>query len=155
MLASIAGAVAVICTGVVCGVFVAVAVSVVPTLASLPPERYVEIHQRLGQGYHPLMPIVVLGGLVANLAAIPLAAGAAPRTAYATAVVALLGVQVVSHLRNERINRRVRAVRPLAVPVGWPDPRPAWRGWHLVRTLFAVLALAADAVGLALLTTHG
>jgi uncharacterized membrane protein len=150
MLASATGVLAVVFSGVVCGVFVAVAVSVVPTLATLPADRYIELHQRLGHGYHPLMPIVVLGALIANLALIPLSDGTTRQATYATAVLALLGVQAVSHLGNERLNRRVRLVSPSAVSAGWADPRPAWRGWHLVRTLLASVALAAAAIGLAL-----
>jgi uncharacterized membrane protein len=129
-----------VCCGTVAGVFFAVSVSVVPALAALPPARYLEVHQLLGSGYHPVMPIMATTSVFAD-ATLGLATGGLQRAAYLGALVLLVGVQGVSHLRNEPLNRRVRDMPPGSVPAGWEDPRRPWRSWHLVRTVLAMAAL--------------
>lgn len=140
MVADALNAVAVLGSGTVAGVFFAVAVSVMPALAGLEPGPYLRIHQDLGKGYHPAMPIIASAAVVADAGLIGTAGDGVRRGLAVAALVALLGVQAVSHLRNERVNRRVRAIDPRSVPTGWEDPREAWRRWHLVRTGLAVAA---------------
>src|SRR4051794_33502020 len=123
-----------LCCGITAGVFVAVAVSVVPALAAMPATRYVEMHRLLGHGYHPVMPIVVSAAILAEATLAVLATGAPARAVHLTALTCLIGVQVVSHLRMEPVNARVRELAPGAVPPGWTDPRRYWRSWHRVRT---------------------
>ena len=145
------GTVAVIGSGIVAGVFFAVAVSVIPTVRGLPPALYVDLHRRLGEGYHPVMPLVVTAGLLADLALVVVTRDALTRSLFVLAVLALAGVQLVSQFGNVPINRRVHATDPAAVPADWTDPRPRWRDWHLARTGFALVALAVNAVAVALL----
>lgn len=142
---------AVLGSGVVAGVLFAVALSVLPALSAMSPQRYVYTHQMLGRRWDPTMPIMVLGSLVIDLVLAVLAPTAAARGMFLTAAVLLLGVSVVSHFGNVPINRRVRNLNPDRVPAGWHDPRPLWRRWHLVRTVLALLALAVNAVALAAL----
>jgi uncharacterized membrane protein len=140
-----------VCTGTAAGVFVAVALSVIPALAALPMPQYAEMHRRLGKGYHPVMPIVVLVALLAEGGLAATATSGAARAAAATTAVLLMGVQAVSHFGNERLNR---AVRELAAGRGvndWRDTRPLWRRWHLIRTVSALLAFTSAAVGSMLL----
>ncbi|RVX44153.1 putative membrane protein [Nonomuraea polychroma] len=142
--------IALVTSGVVAGVLFAVAVSVLPALFALPAGRYIETHRLLGKGYHPTMPIVVNVAMVADLWLGLVAEDSASRALFVVAGVLLLASQFVSHLGNVPINRRVKAVDPEAVPEGWQDPRPLWRGWHLLRTTLALVALAANAVGVVL-----
>jgi uncharacterized membrane protein len=137
-------------SGVVAGVFFAVAVSVIPTLAPLPPGQYIVLHRALGKGYHPVMPIITNSGFVLDVVAAVLADGIAQRTLFVAGAVLFQAVQAVSHLCNVPINRRVKAVDADAVPADWADPRPLWRNWHLVRTVFAGLLLLVNASALAL-----
>jgi uncharacterized membrane protein len=132
-------------SGMTAGVFIAVALSVVPTLAQLPVPTYVRVHQQLGKGYHPIMPLVVVLVLAGDivLAVTDQAAGGTPLLA--VACVLQVGVQVVSHLRNEQLNKRVRLVDG-TVPMDWDDPRAAWRNWHRVRTALAIAVFAINAV---------
>ncbi|MFJ5225041.1 anthrone oxygenase family protein [Streptomyces sp. NPDC088400] len=146
------GTAAVIGSGIVAGVFFAVAVSVLPAVQTLPADRYVELHRKLGEGYHPVMPLVVTVGVLADLALLVLADNGAVRVLFGAALVALIGVQVVSQFGNVPINKRVHAVDPAALPSGWQDPRPPWRAWHRLRTAFALAALAANALAVALLS---
>jgi uncharacterized membrane protein len=132
-----------VCCGTVAGVFFAVTVSVLPALAALPPARYLEIHQLLGRGYHPVMPIITTTSVLAN-ATLGLVTGGLQRAAYLGALVLLVGVQGVSHLQNEPLNRRVRGIPPGSVPAGWEDPRRPWRTWHLVRTVLALTAFTLN-----------
>ncbi|GII95054.1 anthrone oxygenase family protein [Sinosporangium siamense] len=135
-------------SGIVAGVFFAVAVSVIPALATMPPGRYIEAHRALGEGYHPVMPIIVNSATLAAAALIFLAPSTATRWIFAVVTVLLLGVQGVSHLCNVPINRRAKAVDPDNVPDGWDDPRTLWRNWHLLRTALAFLLLVVSTVAL-------
>ncbi|MEV0637539.1 DUF1772 domain-containing protein [Streptomyces sp. NPDC050619] len=145
------GTAAVIGSGIVAGVFFAVAVSVLPAVQTLPADRYVELHRKLGEGYHPVMPLVVTVGVLADLVLLFLADEAGARALFAVALLAMVGVQVVSQFGNVPINKRVHALDPAAIPPGWQDPRPPWRNWHRLRTACALAALAANALALALL----
>lgn len=140
MLDQLATALSLTGTGIVAGVFFAVAVSVVPALAAMRPSSYVEAHQLLGKGYHPVMPIVVTVALISDVVAAVLTDGAV-RWLLAGSAVLLLGVQVVSQFGNVPINKVVATMRPEHLAADWTDPRPAWRQWHLWRTAFAVCAL--------------
>ncbi|MGH4026003.1 MAG: DUF1772 domain-containing protein [Pseudonocardiaceae bacterium] len=142
---------AVLGSGVVAGVLFAVALSVLPALSAMPPERYVYTHQMLGRHWDPTMPIIVLGSLVIDLVLASLAPTGPARLLFLAAAVLLLGVSVVSHFCNVPINRRVKDLDPERVPAGWRDPRPLWRRWHLVRTVLALLALTVNAVALTVL----
>lgn len=150
MVSDVLAVVGLVCTGVVAGVFVAVALSVVPALAALPVPQYAQMHRLLGRGYHPVMPIVVLAALAAEGGVAVTAPSGGARAAAGTAAVLLVGVQAVSHFGNERLNR---VVRGLATDVddGWRDTRPPWRRWHLVRTVCALAALTAAGVAATLL----
>lgn len=132
-------------SGLVAGVFLAVALSVVPTLSALPVASYVDLHLRLGKGYHPTMPLIVLVLLLCDLWLLVTQPGGV-RLLYLAAVVGTVGVQAVSHLRNEQLNRTVRAVAGQSL-AGWADPRPAWRAWHHCRLALALLAFALNAIG--------
>jgi uncharacterized membrane protein len=132
-------------SGTVAGVFVAVMLSVMPTLAQLPVTTYVRVHQMLGKGYHPIMPLIVLLVLAADilLALVDHGNGTAPL--FVLAIVCQVGVQGVSHLRNEQLNKRVRAVDGTVISPGWADPRRSWRRWHLVRTGLAIAVFTINA----------
>jgi uncharacterized membrane protein len=64
----------------------------------------------------------------------------------------LFGVAVVSQTRNVPINRRVKVLDADALPADWRDPRRQWRDWNLVRTVLAILALAANASAVSLMS---
>ncbi|MFI0787273.1 anthrone oxygenase family protein [Streptomyces lydicus] len=137
-------------SGVVAGVLFAVALSVLPALRAMPPDRYVQAHQLLGRHWDPTMPVVVLGSFAADAVLVG-PAGGHGRPVFAVAAVLLALVSAVSHFGNVPINRRVKGIDPAAIPADWRDPRPPWRRWHLVRTVLAVVAAALNAAGLALL----
>jgi uncharacterized membrane protein len=145
------GAAAVVGSGIVAGVFFAIAVSVMPTLMALPTSSYIEIHRSLGKGYHPVMPLIVSGALIAELALVVLAPNTTTRVLFVASVVCTVGVQVVSQFGNVPINKRVQAVDAEALPPDWPDPRRPWRDWHHLRTVFALLALALNGAAVTLL----
>ena len=145
------GTAAVLGSGIVAGVFFAVAVSVLPTVQTLPAHLYVELHRKLGEGYHPVMPLVVTAGVLADVALLFLADGTAPRVLFAVALLALVGVQLVSQFGNVPINRVVHAQDPAAIPDDWEDPRPRWRNWHRLRTAFALTALTVNGLAVAML----
>lgn len=150
LMVELLGTIALVGNGLVAGVFFAVAVSVLPTLVAMPVDRYIETHVRLGHGYHPIMPLVVTGGLIADVVLVFIAPGTTSRVLFVVAVVLILGVQAVSQFGNVPINRRVQAVDPQDLPADWTDPRPPWRSWHRLRTALAILALAVNAFALAL-----
>ncbi|GAA2637587.1 DUF1772 domain-containing protein [Dactylosporangium fulvum] len=136
-------------SGVTAGVLFAVALSVVPALAEMPADRYVYTHQMLGRNWDPTMPVIVLGSAVLDLV-LAATADSTPRTVLGlTGAVLLLLVSAVSHLCNVPLNRSVKSLTPSRLPADWTDPRPAWRRWHLLRTVLALAALAVNATGVA------
>jgi uncharacterized membrane protein len=135
-------ATAVVVDGLVAGVFVGVALSVVPALSALGPAEYVRVHRMLGRGFHPAMPLIVGVGLLADLAFVVLDPGR--RTLAVIAVLATIGVQIVSHYGNVPINRVVHRTDVDGVSAGWRDPRPIWRRLHYVRLAFALAAFGLN-----------
>jgi len=106
---------------------------------------YVYTHKLVGRRWDPTMPVIVLSSTAIDIA---LAAMSPPgRPWFVTGAVLLAGVSVVSHFCNVPINRRVKALPDWTIPDGWRDPRPLWRRWHLTRTVLAMLAALANAVG--------
>jgi uncharacterized membrane protein len=138
---------ALLSSGVVAGVMVAVAISVVPALAAMPADRYVSAHQLLGRGYDPALPVTVVTATLLNAGFAVTADDLRHRVLCGAAALCLVGVSVVSHTRNVPLNRIVRRLDPARLPDNWQDPRPRWRAWHLVRTGLALAACALTALG--------
>lgn len=142
------GIVAVLGSGLTAGVLFCVALSIVPTLRALPPDRYVQTHKLLGRNYDPTMPLIVLTtALVDGVLAVMTPA---TRSLFVAGAVLMVGVSAVSHLCNVPINRRVKVLDPGAIPADWADPRQVWRRWHLLRTVLAVVALTVNAAAVVL-----
>ncbi|GAA4612137.1 DUF1772 domain-containing protein [Actinoallomurus liliacearum] len=141
MVTNILTALLVLGSGTVAGVMFAVAVSTLPALLSMPPDQYVDAHRALGRNWDPTMPIIVLSSTIIATVLAFLVSAPVPRTMFAVSAALLLGVAGVSHLCNVPINRAVKALDSRDIPADWPDPRPLWRRWHLLRTGFAVTAL--------------
>lgn len=131
--------------GLAAGVLVGVAVANVPSFAQMPADRYVAVHQLFDRHYEPLMPLLVLGAAAVDVVLAILADEGGRAGLFTVAALALAGVAAVSQLANVPLLNSVRTVDPNALPADWPDPRPAWRRWHLARTGLSVLALAATA----------
>lgn len=148
MIERLLGIIAVLGSGLTAGAMFAVAISVAPALSAMPADRYVYAHQLIGRNWDPAMPITVLtttasGVVLAVLENTP------SSWFFLVGAVLLAGVSVVSHFCNVPINRRVKVVDPVCLPPDWPDPRPVWRRWHLLRTVLAAAALLANTTALA------
>ncbi|KUO15282.1 DUF1772 domain-containing protein [Streptomyces dysideae] len=139
------GVTALLGAGVTAGVLFCVAISLVPGFMTLPPNEYIDAHRLFGRYFDRVMPplVVTTTVLVVVLACTTDSTGR--RAALIAGAVCLLGVSVVSQSRNVPINRRVK--RLTAVPDDWEDPRTAWRNWHALRTVFALLGLVLTAAG--------
>ncbi|MGW2255598.1 anthrone oxygenase family protein [Kitasatospora sp. NPDC001660] len=136
-------------TGLVAGVLFAVAISVMPALIAMTPERYVATHKLLGRYYDRIMPFVVTGSALIDVVLAVRAAGT-PRLLFGAAALCMVGVAVVSQTRNVPINRRVKATEPADLGPDWQDPRPQWRDWHLVRTCCAAAGCTLTAAAVVL-----
>jgi uncharacterized membrane protein len=132
-------------SGVTAGVLFAVALSVLPGLSAMPPDRYVYAHRLLGRNWDPTMPLIVLASAAGAVALAVMSAGA-PARLFAASAGLLVGVSVVSHFCNVPINRQVKRLDPDRLPADWRDPRPLWRRWHTLRTVLATLALLVNAI---------
>ncbi|MCG5219136.1 DUF1772 domain-containing protein [Streptosporangium sp. KLBMP 9127] len=141
---------ALIGSGIVAGVLFAVALNTVPALMSMSPDMYIRSHQSLQRNWDPTMPVIVLASAATDLGLVVVVERSPGRGLFAMAAVCLIGVAIVSHLCNVPINRRVRRLDPDFIPADWLDPRPAWRGWHLLRTALALIALALNSVAVTL-----
>nr|WP_221308862.1 DUF1772 domain-containing protein [Nocardiopsis mwathae] len=128
------------------GGFFAVAITIVPALNAMPPDRYVYTHDLLGRYSDRVMPFLVLGSAVLGIALAVSTAGTA-RWSFALAAACMAGVMVVSRTRNVPLNRQVKRLRPEDIGPDWNDPRTRLRDWHLVRTVFAFAGCTLAAVG--------
>ncbi|MER7394192.1 DUF1772 domain-containing protein [Streptomyces sp. NPDC000151] len=137
-------------TGMVAGVLFAVAISVMPALIAMTPDRYVDTHKLLGKRYDRIMPFIVSGSVVVDAAFAVRAGETGPRVLFIAGALAMVGVAVVSQTRNVPINTRVKKTRPEDIGPGWDDPRAQWRDWHLLRTCFAVAGCALTAAAVVL-----
>jgi hypothetical protein len=137
-------------SGLTAGVLFSVALSVVPAFAGMPAHRYVELHKLVGRRFDHVMPPMVVAWTVLDAVLAVRADSTAARVLFALAAVSGAGVSAVSQLGNVPINRRVKRTPAGALPVGWTDPRPRWRVYHLVRTYLAVAGLAINASALLL-----
>ena len=134
-------------TGTVAGILSDSVLAGIPTYRSLSPSRYVWIHQLIDRHYEPTMPVLVFATIVLDATLALVTGSALCRALYLAALLALLGVAVVSQFAGVRLLRRsVRGVDPDDLPDNWRDPRPAWRRWHLVRTALVFVAFAVTAV---------
>ncbi len=145
------GMLVVLGSGAAAGVLLAVAVSMVPALDAMTPDRYVYTHTLLGRNWDPMMPLIVVGSTMLDIALAVLTSSAAARSLLIVAAVCLVAVSTVSHLCNVPINKRVHSIDPAAIPAMWQDPRSEWRRWHLLRTGIALVALAANGLAVTLL----
>jgi uncharacterized membrane protein len=143
--------VALIGSGLLAGVLFGVAVGVLPAFTSVSAERYVSLHRVVGAGFDRVMPRIVAATTALDVIAAVRVAGPV-RGLLLTAAVLQAGVALVSQLGNVPINRAVRSLPEGGPAAGWPDPRARWRRWHLLRTSFALAALAAHAAVLVTLT---
>ena len=137
-------------SGLVAGVLFAVALSTVPALMAMPPDRYIYTHKLLGRNWDPTMPIIVIGSTLLDVT-LTVTVDGRSRWLFLLAAVLLIGVSVVSHLCNVPINKQMRQLEPDAMPADWNDPRPLWRSWHLLRTGLAIAALAVNSLAIMLL----
>lgn len=137
--------VAILASGLGTGVMLSTVVGMVPMTLALPYERYVEMIQFMWPRYDPMMPI--MNGLAFVLdAVLAVVVGDSVRRPFlVTGAVLLAIVMVISVVKNVPINKYVTALDPARRPADWAsaDPRERWRSWNLVRTVFAIGALAA------------
>ncbi|MBT2493470.1 DUF1772 domain-containing protein [Streptomyces sp. ISL-96] len=137
-------------TGLVAGVLFAVAVSVMPALIAMTPDRYVDTHKLLGKRYDRIMPFIVSGSIVVDAAFAVRAGETGLRLLFIAAALAMTGVAVVSQTRNVPINNRVKKTQPEDLGPDWDDPRIKWRDWHLLRTCFAIAGCTLTAAAVVL-----
>lgn len=140
-------------TGTLAGVLVAVEIAVVPMLARLPGNQYVEVHRLLDPRFDPLMPTVNKVALAGGLVLIIFARGAGAQICFGLAEFGLVGVAVVSELSNVRLNRHMDKWDVTRLPQEWALTRVRWAQSNRSRTAIAVATFAAAIVGTILV--HG
>lgn len=145
MIQYVIGVAVLVGSGLVAGVLFCVALSVVPTLMALPPQKYVHMHKLLGRNFDPVMPILVLTTVVLNSVLAFLADDLLIFFIFVLSALCMFGVSVVSHLCNVPINRQIKSMEPSAPTESWEDVRPRWKTWHLLRTFLSITALVATA----------
>jgi uncharacterized membrane protein len=150
MVVDVLAALLLLLSGALAGVLVAVEIAVVPMLADLPGESYVQVHRLLDPRFDPLMPTVDKIALAVGLALIVLAPGAAAKSAFAVAEAGLVGVALVSELSNVRINRAIDTWEADRLPRMWAETRTRWARANRLRTWIALAGFAATIAGISL-----
>ncbi|WP_433172878.1 anthrone oxygenase family protein [Actinoallomurus sp. CA-150999] len=140
-------------TGSLAGVLLAVEMAMVPMLCALRGDRWVEVHRLLDPGFDPLMPRVNRVVLALGIVLIVVAGPAPARVAFGLAVAGIVGVALVSELRNVPMNRRIDAWAADGLPDDWPRLRERWARANRLRTLFAAAGFAAAVCGAAFART--
>ncbi|WP_327279060.1 MULTISPECIES: anthrone oxygenase family protein [unclassified Streptomyces] len=144
VLVALMAVVFVLCTGVLAGALIAVERAIVPMLLRLPRQTWSDVHRLLDPGFDPLMPTVNKVALAAGLGLAVLAPGAGAKASFAVALAAVVGVALVSELRNVRMNRVIDGWAAAGeIPDGWDPLRARWARANLLRTVFAGLAFCA------------
>jgi uncharacterized membrane protein len=138
--------VAVLASGLGTGVMLSTAIGMVPMTLALPYDRYVEMIQFMWPRYDPLMPLMNGLAFVLDVVLAVVTGDGAARPFLIAGAVLLATVMVISVVKNVPINKYVNALDPGRQPADWAtaDPRLRWRSWNLIRTSFAVGALAAN-----------
>ncbi|MGP3925232.1 anthrone oxygenase family protein [Streptomyces sp. 8N616] len=148
MLTAALAVVFVLCTGVLAGALIAVERAIVPMLLQLPRQTWSQVHRALDPGFDPLMPTVNKVALAAGLGLSFLAPGAAAKTAFAVALAGVVGVALVSELRNVRMNRRIDEWAAAGeIPDDWRTLRDRWARANRRRTASALLAFCVALCG--------
>jgi uncharacterized membrane protein len=132
-------------SGIVAGVLFAVALSVMPALMAMTPTQYVYTHKLLGRRYDRIMPFIVSGCILADIA-LAISSANPAAALFALAATCMAGVALISQTQNVPINRRVKSTEPEDIGTSWEDPRFQWRNWHFVRTCFAIAGCMLTAV---------
>lgn len=133
-------------SGVLAGVLVAVEIAVVPMLGALPGDRFVQVHRLLDPRFDPLLPRASKIALVAGVALLVVGSdGIVNRVAFALAELCIVGVALVSELRNVPINRRIDTWDGTDLPAGWQELQTRWFRANRLRTVLAVAGFAAAA----------
>lgn len=139
---------AVVLAGIAAGSLVTVHFAVLPVIERLPPDVGVTVH-RLSHGFvHRFIPPSIALAALCGLglfAADPDLGRATPAAALAGGLAAV-AVIVVSQLGGVPLARRIHGYPPEAVPAEFPQVLRRWGNFDLVRTAFAVAALACFAV---------
>ncbi|GAA1774758.1 anthrone oxygenase family protein [Actinomadura chokoriensis] len=137
-------------SGVLAGVLLAVETAIVPVVAVLPADRYVQVHRLLDRRFDPMMPRVNKVSLAVCAALVAAGGGVWPRVAVGCAGLCIIGVAVVSEGWNVRMNRVIDGWDPAAPPPDWPGVRARWAAANRARTLLAVAGFGAAITGAAL-----
>lgn len=138
----------VLLAGVLAGVLVGVQLAVVPMLAALPGERYVEVHRLLDPGFDPFMPRFNKVALAIGLVLTVFAPGLTAKGLFASSVLCIVGVALVSEIFNVRMNRRIDTWDTTRMPAEWRAVRTRWGAWNRVRTVISVVGFATAVAGM-------
>jgi len=139
-------AVAILANGLGTGVMLSTVIGMVPMKLALPYDRYVEMIQFMWPRYDPFMPIMNALAFVVDVVLAATTGDGTARPYLIAAAILLATVMVISVVKNVPINKYVTKLDPARQPDDWDtaDPRRRWRSWNMLRTGFAVLALAAN-----------
>lgn len=135
--------------GSLAGVLAAVELAVVPMLRALRGERWLEVHRLLDPGFDPLMPRVNKLVLGLGLMVLAVVDSIPARVCFAFAVAGIVGVALVSELRNVPMNRRIDTWATAGLPQDWPRLRERWARANRLRTVLAMTGFAAAVCGAA------
>ena len=145
--------VALISTGLSAGIFLGHRAGVSLAMPVLNPSSFIQLQQVIHKTFVRMMPVLILGALVGSVAW-----GILLRSSWRTdefwlvsgASVAMTCILAITRAVNVPINRRLMtwdaAVPPSDLSVVWAP----WERIHSVRTVLAIVAFAAEVIGLSI-----
>jgi uncharacterized membrane protein len=113
-------------------------------MSRLSVSTYVEFHQATNHTFDPYMPIVVVGAVLGGIVLAIVSRGIhslSGELAIAGSV-CYAAVLAISLTTNVQINKQISRWSVQSPPDDWTLIRANWIGFHIVRTLFSLPALA-------------
>ena len=135
---------AILISGVIAGVFVAVQIAQVPVQLTLGARDFVLVKGRFERGYGRKMPPLVAASLIAPIPLYVTGAGLSVVTLLvASGHLCSLVVLVVTAIYNLPVNREAVNWDPAHPPADWEAKRDRWHRGQIIRLPFGILAFAS------------
>ncbi|HEX4109927.1 MAG TPA: anthrone oxygenase family protein [Solirubrobacteraceae bacterium] len=132
--------------GIAAGTLVAVLAGVLPVLVRLPPAEALRTKRMLDPLIDRYQPATVILAAVSAVVILFHHLSSSETVFTVIGLVGAIGVGVTSGSVNMRINRTMGAWPADAVPAEFAPLLARWGRFHLLRTVFALVALAAFAL---------
>jgi uncharacterized membrane protein len=145
--------VALICTGLVAGIFLGHRAGVSRAMPVLNPSSFIQLQQVIHKTFARMMPVLILSALLGSVVW-----GVLLRSRWRTdefwlvtgASLALMCILAMTRAVNIPINKRLMTWNAAAPPSDLSTVWATWERIHSIRTVLAIVAFAAEVIALSI-----